>query len=111
MTLLNIHTIYVTLYILTNCHVSHLQRLSNEETLKEGNHHGDKPANRAVFPIRQPIHHGEIPRHTTGCNHQDPTNKHKPPRQPSLTAFLGGVPIDALFWIGATFELGSFQAE
>lgn len=99
------------LYILTiNCNVTHLQRLSNKETLKEGDHHGDKPAYRAVFPVRQPIHHGEISWHTAGCDHQYPANKHKPPWQPSLTALLGGVSVDALFWTGAAIELGSFQA-
>lgn len=101
----------LSLYILTmNCDVAHLQRLSNKETLKEGDHHGDKPANRAVFPVRQSIHHGEISRHTTGCNHQYPANKHKPPWQPSLTALLGGVSIDALFWTGAALKLVSYQA-
>lgn len=94
-----------------DCNVAHLQRLSDKQTLKEGDHHWDKPANRAVFPVRQPVHHGEISRHTAGCDHQYPANKHKPPRQPSLAALLfGGVSIDALFWTGAAVQLVSFQA-
>ncbi len=97
-------------FLAVNCDVAHLQRLSDKETLKEGDHHGDKPAYGAVFPVRQPIHHGEVSRHTTGCNHQYPANKHKPPWQPSLTALLGGVSADALLWTGAAIELVSFQA-
>ncbi len=101
----------LSLYILTiNCDVAHLQRLSDEETFKEGDHHGDKPAYRAVFPIGQPVHHGKISRHTTGCNHQYPPYKHKPPWQPSLSALLSWVSTDALFWTGAAVELVSFQA-
>lgn len=38
----------------------HLQRLSDKEALKERHDHGDEPAYRAVLPIGQPIHHGEV---------------------------------------------------
>lgn len=44
-----------------NCHCFYLQWLSDEEALKERDHHGDKPAYGAVFPISQSIHHSEIP--------------------------------------------------
>lgn len=67
----------------------HLQRLSYKQALKEGNQHGDEPAYRTVFSIGQSVHHGEIPGHAAGRDDQCPANKHKPPGQASLTAFLG----------------------
>lgn len=90
-----------------NCNLTDLQRLCDEETLEEGHHHGDEPADGAFFPVGQTVHHSEVTWHTAGGNHQGPADKHKPPRQSSL---LGRISVDALLWTGAAIEAGAFQA-
>lgn len=92
--------------VIMNYKVIHLQRLSYKQALKEWNQHGDEPAKRTLFSIRQSVHHGEIPGYTAGSNNQCPANKDKPPRQPSLTAFLRWV--SALFHAGGAIDLNCF---
>lgn len=66
------------MYITHKCS-SHLQRLNKEDTLKEGNNHGHQPIYGARFSKFQAIQHCEIARYDTGCDHQQPAKKNKPP--------------------------------